>query len=59
MTDAAPADPKAAEAVEDNSEEDSDEEPIKQEDLDAELMEAAKSNDIDAVVVALDKQANP
>ena len=58
MTEAAPAVVKA-EAVDNSEEEDSDEEPIKQEDLDDELMEAAKSNDIDAVVVALDKQANP
>jgi len=47
MTDAAPAD-KAA-AAEEPSDEESEEEPERQEDKDAELLEAAKVNDIDAV----------
>ena len=54
MTDAAPADPNKA-AVDEPSEEDSEVEEVKQEDLDAELMEAAKANDLEGVIVALDK----
>jgi len=50
MTDAAPADPaKAAAAVEEPSEDDSDVEEVLQEDLDAELIEAAKANDLEGV----------
>jgi len=49
MTDAAPADPNKGAAIEEPSEEDSDVEEVKQEDLDAELMEAAKDNDLEGV----------
>ena len=56
MTDAAPADKAAAEEP---SDEESEEEPERQEDKDAELLEAAKVNDIDAVQFCLDKGSNP
>ena len=58
MTDQPPAD-DAAKHVEEPSDDDESEEPIKQEDLDAEILAAAKANDIEGVNVALDKGANP
>jgi len=59
MTDAAPADPNKAAAVEEPSDDDESVEQVLQEDLDAELIDAAKANDLEGVVVALDKTANP
>jgi|TARA_B110001450_G_scaffold241748_1_gene251456 hypothetical protein len=49
MTDAAPADPAKPVAIEEPSEDDSDVEEVKQEDLDAELIDAAKANDLEGV----------
>jgi hypothetical protein len=49
MTDAAPADPNKAAAVEEPSDDDESVEQVLQEDLDAELMLAAKENDIEGV----------
>ena len=55
MTDAAAAPVKDVKPEEEPSEEDSDVEEVKQEDLDAELMEAAKANEIELVVATIDK----